>query len=82
MRSGPPFSRCYGGLCSLSVDDIQHLFESLAWHQWQHDYVSESFMRPSPLPYDSHAHSPCVYVITILITRMMYVLIANLLTMM
>ena len=25
-------SICYGGLCSLDVDDMYDLFESLAWH--------------------------------------------------
>jgi len=26
-------SMCYGDLCSLDVDDMWDLFESLAWHQ-------------------------------------------------
>jgi len=78
---------CYGGLCSLNVDDMWDLFESLASYQWQYECASESFACPSPPPYDLHAQSPCVDhlgmdVITILLTVLMYVLIANLLNMM
>jgi len=52
-------SMCYGGLCYLNVDDIWNLFESLASYQWQCDYASESFVCPSPPPYDLHLQSPC-----------------------
>ena len=51
---------CYSGLCSLNVDDMWNLFESLASYQWQCAYVRESFMFPSPPLYDLHAQSPCV----------------------
>jgi len=77
----------YGGLCSLNVDDMWNLFESLTSYQWQYEFASESFMCPSPPPYDLHVQSH-VYINlgmlmnTILLTLMMYVLIANLLTMM
>ena len=50
----------YVGLCSLNVDDIWDLFESLASYQWQCECANESFMCPSLLPYDLHAQSPCV----------------------
>jgi len=51
-------SVCYGGLCSLDVDDMCNLFESLASCQWQCECASEAFVCPSP--YDVHAQSPCV----------------------
>jgi len=67
---------CYGGLCSLDVDDIWDLFESLAWYQWQYESVSESFVCPSLLPCGLHAQSPCldqlgIQFITILRTLML-----------
>ena len=51
---------CYGGLCSLNLDDMWDLFESLASYQWQYECASESFAFPSLPPYDLHAQSPCV----------------------
>jgi len=51
---------CYGGLCSLNVNDICDLFEYLASYQWQYECASESFACPSPPPYDLYAQSPCV----------------------
>ena len=48
-------SMCYGGLCSLNVDDIWDLFKYLAWYQWRHKSASESFVCPSTLPYGLHA---------------------------
>jgi len=53
-------SMCYGGLCSLNVDDMWNLFKSLASYQWQYKCASESCACPSPPPYDLHAQSPCV----------------------
>ena len=53
-------SMCYGGLCSLNVDDMWDLFESLASYQWKCECASESFMYPSPPPYDLHTQSSCV----------------------
>ena len=53
-------SMCYGSLCSLDVDDMWDLFESLAWYQWHHEIASESFVYPSPISYDLHTHSPLV----------------------
>jgi len=53
-------SMCYSALCSLNVDDICDLFESLASYQWQYEFASESFACPSPPPYDLHAQSPSV----------------------
>jgi len=50
----------YSGLCSLNVDDIWNLFESLASYQWQCECTSESPVYPSPPPYDLHAQSQCV----------------------
>jgi len=52
---------CCGGFSSLNVYDMWNLFESLAFYQWQYKCASESFMYPSPPPYDLHAQSPCVY---------------------
>jgi len=79
-------SMCYGGLCSLNVDDLWDLFEYLTSYQWQYECANESFECPSPPPYDLHAQSPFVDqfrdVITILPTLLMHVLIVNLLTMM
>jgi len=46
---------CYGGLCSLDVDDMWDLFESLALYEQQYEYASESFAYPSPPSYDLHA---------------------------
>jgi len=54
-------SVCYGGLCSLSVDDMWDLFESLGSYRWQCESTNESFVYPCPPPYDLHAQSPCVY---------------------
>ena len=53
-------SMCYGGLCYLNVDDMWEFFKSLASHEWQCAYASDSFVFPSPPPYDLHAQSPCV----------------------
>ena len=53
-------SMCYGGVCSLDIDDMWYLFESLAWYQWHHENGSEFFVCPSPIPYDLRAQSPCV----------------------
>ena len=53
-------SMCYGGLCSLNVDDMWDLFESLAWYQWHHQIASESAECLSPTSYDFHAYSPLV----------------------
>ena len=36
-------SMCYGGLCSLNIDDMWNLFKALAWYKWQCESVSESF---------------------------------------
>ena len=49
---------CYGGICSLNVDDMCDLFESLAYNQC--DSASECFVCLSLLPYGLHAQSPCV----------------------
>ena len=51
-------SMCYGGLCSLNVDDMWDLFKFLALYQWQYECASECFTsQPS---YDWHAQSVCV----------------------
>jgi len=50
----------YAGLYSLNVDDMCALFESLASDQWQCECANESFVCPSPPPYDLHAQSPCI----------------------
>ena len=42
-------------MCSLNVDDMWHLFESLAQYQWQCESANESFV--SPIPYGLHAQS-------------------------
>ena len=58
MGPEPPFkSMCYGGLCSLCVDDMLHLFRDEKWH---YECASESFVCHSPSHYDLHAQSPCV----------------------
>jgi len=55
-------SMCYGGLCSLDVDDIWDLFEALPWYQWHHEVASnESFVCPSPTSDDLHTHSLLMY---------------------
>jgi len=41
-----------GGLCALNFDMIWDFFESLARHQRQSENASESFIYPSPNPYD------------------------------
>ena len=41
-------SMCYGGMCSLVVDDMWDLFESLVWYQWHHENASEFFCVPFP----------------------------------
>jgi len=51
---------CYGGICSLSVDDMWDLLESLVSYQWHYEYASEFFVCPSPPPYELHAQCPCV----------------------
>jgi len=51
---------CYGGLCSLSVNDMWELFEHLDWYQWHCERPSEHSVYPSPPPYDLQAQSPCV----------------------
>jgi len=51
---------CCGGLRSLNVDDMWDLFEYLASYRWHCECASESFVHPSPPPYDLHAQSPCV----------------------
>jgi len=51
---------CYGGLCSLNVNDMWDLFQSLASYQWQCEFASESFMCPSIPPSDLYTQSPCV----------------------
>jgi len=59
---------CYRGnisvhfmcLCSLNVDNMWDLFESLASYQWQYECASKSFTCPSPPAIDLHAQSPCV----------------------
>jgi len=51
---------CYGGLCSLNVDNMWDLFEFLAFYQWQCEYASESFVCHSPPLYDLHTQSLCV----------------------
>jgi len=76
---------CYIGLCSLNVDDMWDLFECLASYQWQCECASESFIYPSPPPYDLYAQSPCAdqfmdLTITVLLSFMMYAHIINLLT--
>jgi len=48
-------SMCYCGMCSLDIDNMWDLFESLAWYQWHQENASESFMCPSPTFYDLHA---------------------------
>ena len=53
-------SMSYGGLCSLNVDDMWNLFESLASYQRQHECASESFACLSPPPYDLRSQSLCV----------------------
>ena len=53
-------SMCYGGLCSLNVDDMWDLFEYLTSYQWQYECANESFACPSPPSYDLHAQAPCV----------------------
>jgi len=53
-------SMCYGGLCSLIVDDMWDLFEHLASYQWQCKSANESFVCPSPPPYGFHPQSSCV----------------------
>jgi len=53
-------SMCYGGLCSLNVDDMWDLFESLPWYQWHPEIASESFECLSSTSYDFHAYSPLV----------------------
>ena len=53
-------STCYGGLCSLNVDDMSDLFKYLVSYEWQYECANESFACPSPPPYDLHAQSPCV----------------------
>jgi len=58
MRPELPLSPC--GMCYLSVDDLWNLFESLASYQWHYECASESFVCPSPPPYDLHAQSLCV----------------------
>ena len=50
----------YGGLCSLNVDDMWDLFESLASYQCQCECTSEYLMYPYPPRYDLHTQSPCV----------------------
>jgi len=60
MRPETLKSMCYGGLCSLNIDDIRDLFESLASYQWQYECASESLACPSPPPYDLHAQSPWI----------------------
>ena len=42
---------CYGGLCSLNVDDMWDLSESSASYQWQCECASESFVYPFSPPY-------------------------------
>ena len=42
-------SICYGGMCTLGVDDIWDLFESLAWYQSHCENASESCMCDSPI---------------------------------
>jgi len=58
-------SICYGGLCSLDVDDMWDLFESLALHQWHHEIASESFVYPSPISYDLIL-LPCAPIVNLL----------------
>jgi len=55
-------SMCYGGLCSLDVDDMRDLFEFLAQYQW-HENANEPFVCLSLISYDLHAYSPlmCSY---------------------
>ena len=69
---------------SLNVNVVSNLFESLASYQWQCAYATESFVCPSSPFYDLQAQSPSVdqFVITILLTLMIYVFIVNLSTMM
>jgi len=50
----------FGGLCSLDDDDMWDLFEFLAWYQWKHESVIESWVYLSPFPFGLHAQSPCV----------------------
>jgi len=54
---------CHGAMCSLDIDDLWDLFESLAWYQWHHEIATESFVCPSPISYYMHACSPlmCFY---------------------
>ena len=51
---------CYGGLCSLDIDDMWDLFKSFASYQWQCESTSESFAYSFPPPYGLHAQSPCI----------------------
>jgi len=48
-------SMCFDCLCSLNVDDMWDLFESLTSCQWQCECTSESFVYPSPPPHDLYA---------------------------
>jgi len=49
-------SMCYGGLCSLHVDGVWDLFESLAWHQWQYDDDRDPYHH-----YSSYPHALCSF---------------------
>jgi len=61
MRPEPPLSSCVMvALCSLNVDDIWNLLESLASYKWQCEHASEPLVYQSRPPYDLHAQSPCV----------------------
>ena len=53
-------SMCYGALCSLNVDNMWDLFESLAWYQWHHEITSKSFECLSLPSCDFHAYCPLV----------------------
>jgi len=52
VRPEPHLNPCVSGLCSLNVDDMWDLFESLTSYQWQCECASESFVYPSLPPYD------------------------------
>jgi len=47
-------------MCSLDIDDMWDLFESLASYQWQYECTSESFVCLSQLLYYLHTQSPCI----------------------
>jgi len=51
---------CYGGLCSLNVNDMWNLFESLDCYQWQCECANESLVCPSQPLHVLYAQSPSI----------------------